>query len=488
MNIVNIWKPVDFSDAWRNANTSQLDDIAPSWYEKRKVIGADSKQYEEFITQLKRRHAIETGIIERLYDLKEGITETFIKEGFVESYMQHGDTNVDKDKLLFYLNDQFEAVQFIYEVVKDDRDLTKGFILELHSLLTRHQDYCDAVDSLGRRFQAKLIKGAFKKLENNPQRDDGEKYVYCPPEQVDTEVENLLSLYKNHVDLVKPVTLASWFHHKFTTIHPFQDGNGRMARLLASLILIKQGLFPLTVKREDKPEYFRGLREADEDRPDSTVAFFCKTQRRSIESVLNLKIEDTKATLSEVTRLFSLRMTEWKTAQAQERITKIRDNRLKLFEMASECMETIRESVQSDISEEIAETWLVTAMPDDVTRNYYHTHQIVEYAIEHKYFFNKSLPRGWFALHFKISEEVEYAAIITIHHYGYGDSTIAIGGFLEFTDLTNNERTCTPIPVPPYTLSLEIEIENMASVRPNLSSHIQQLITVALATIMSDIE
>lgn len=66
----------------------------PSWYRKREELLTGNKDYEDFLNRLKRQHAIETGVVEKLYDLNEGITQTFIKEGFVESYLQHGDTNI----------------------------------------------------------------------------------------------------------------------------------------------------------------------------------------------------------------------------------------------------------------------------------------------------------------------------------------------------------------------------------------------------------
>jgi hypothetical protein len=56
--------------------------LAPSCNNKRKILKTDAKEYNDFLTRMKRQHAIETGIIEKLYDLKEGITATFIKEGF----------------------------------------------------------------------------------------------------------------------------------------------------------------------------------------------------------------------------------------------------------------------------------------------------------------------------------------------------------------------------------------------------------------------
>src|ERR1019366_8297564 len=85
--VYRLWRFIEFYDYWKTLDTSAIDDISPSWFERRKTLKGNSQEYEDFILRLKREHAIETGIVERMYDLKKGITETFIKEGFVQSYI-----------------------------------------------------------------------------------------------------------------------------------------------------------------------------------------------------------------------------------------------------------------------------------------------------------------------------------------------------------------------------------------------------------------
>jgi len=246
-----IWKHIELSDTWSQCDTSAIDDLSPSWYERRDVLLKNSQEYQEFITELKREHAIETGIVERLYDLKRGITETFIKKGFYESYISHTDTNIPISKLLGHLSDHLDAVDFVFDVVKQNRDLTVGFIKELHALVTRNQESAEGRDPFGNKTRIELLSGEFKRYENNPTRDDGTIILYCPPEQVASEMDNLVKKYNEaEASGIHFLICATWFHHAFTTIHPFQDGNGRVARLLSSLILIKHGLFPFTVLRE----------------------------------------------------------------------------------------------------------------------------------------------------------------------------------------------------------------------------------------------
>lgn len=72
---VKIWKGIAFNENWTNSDTSKFDDLAPSWYKKRKEFEDGESGYKEFFDRLKRQHAIETGIVEKLYDLTEHTIE-----------------------------------------------------------------------------------------------------------------------------------------------------------------------------------------------------------------------------------------------------------------------------------------------------------------------------------------------------------------------------------------------------------------------------
>ena len=118
-----VWTLIEFSEKWSQAATAKFDDLAPSWYKRRETLIEGDDDYKEFLERLKREHAIETGIVEKLYDLSEGITETFIKDGFVEAFIGHDDTNVAPGQLMAYLTDHFKALNFVFAVVQSDRQL-----------------------------------------------------------------------------------------------------------------------------------------------------------------------------------------------------------------------------------------------------------------------------------------------------------------------------------------------------------------------------
>jgi Fic family protein len=66
---------------------------------------------------------------------------------------------------------------------------------------------------------------------------------------------------------------AAYLHHRFVAIHPFLDGNGRVARLLMNLYLIRYGYPPVIVQKEDRQLYYDALRQADEGN-DKPFTFF----------------------------------------------------------------------------------------------------------------------------------------------------------------------------------------------------------------------
>ncbi len=79
--------------------------------------------------------------------------------------------------------------------------------------------------------------------------------------QVDSQLRRLVRWYYDNHDSYPPFVLAAVVHNQFETIHPFQDGNGRVGRLLLINVLIKHGLPPLNIELENRKEYYEALGE-----------------------------------------------------------------------------------------------------------------------------------------------------------------------------------------------------------------------------------
>ncbi len=180
-----------------------------------------------------------------------------------------------------------DVLEGLFDFVAQRRELSTSYIKELHAALLRHQDVVKGVDQFGTEVYAELKKGAYKDHPNSPTRRDKAVHEYCPPEHVAAEMDRLVGLHGEHDQRGVPAMVeAAWLHHAFTQIHPFQDGNGRVARALASLILIKGGFFPLVVHRDDWEKYIDALEAADEGDLASLVALFASLQKRGLTKAI----------------------------------------------------------------------------------------------------------------------------------------------------------------------------------------------------------
>ena len=101
----------------------------------------------EVANRLKRRWAIETGILEGLYDIDRGLTETLIERGLDSSLLFHGwVSGADIHIVGALLRDQAQALDFVFDFVRQNRQLSTAHIKEFHALLTRNQRTLWAVD------------------------------------------------------------------------------------------------------------------------------------------------------------------------------------------------------------------------------------------------------------------------------------------------------------------------------------------------------
>lgn len=242
----------------------------------------------QFLERWKNRMAVETGVLEGLYSLDRGVTETVIERGFDAALIPSDSTDRDPMVVVNLLRDQRSAVDLVFDVVVQRRELSLSFVKELHALLTQSQLTTAGIDQFGRTVEVRLRRGEWKELPNNPTRVDGMIHEYCPPAQVQPEMERLIALQNGYLERgVSPDVLAAWVHHRFTQIHPFQDGNGRVARLLATLIFIRAQWLPLVVSRDDRVRYLDALETADNGGLLPMVEFFDTVQRAGFMQALS---------------------------------------------------------------------------------------------------------------------------------------------------------------------------------------------------------
>jgi len=157
-----------------------------------------------------------------------------------------------------------QAIEYVEEISKKALDQTR--LLALHSLLMRDVDE---------------QRGQYRTGEV---RITGSRYIPPPPYEVKPLMQDLLGWLDKNEDELRPVELAAIFQHKFLFIHPFHDGNGRMARLLTNMVLIRYGYPPIVLQRQERKQYYSYLSKAD--RGDSKP--FVRFVARAVEKALDL--------------------------------------------------------------------------------------------------------------------------------------------------------------------------------------------------------
>ena len=296
--MISNWKPIEpLSDEDRSFDLKDIESLGEAWAEVKTKLGETSKgNLEKFSEKLARLWSIETGILERLYDIDRGTTAILVEQGLLASYIDRSGTDQDPESLIEILKDHRAAVKLIHDCVADSRPLTIGFIHELHNILTQHQTSVSGVDQFGKRVSFPLLHGGFKKSPNNPTRHNGTVHEYCPPIHVASEMDRLMALYYEYDGENNPLLVSAWLHHRFEQIHPYQDGNGRVGRALSNLVLVKAGLFPVVVRRDHRAEYIQALEEADIGNLHSLTRLFADIQRKTILEAISVA-PDTKPTL-----------------------------------------------------------------------------------------------------------------------------------------------------------------------------------------------
>ncbi len=365
-----------------------------------------------------RKHAIETGILERLYDIEWGLTETLVAEGLTREVVARAGSELPPG-VFPMLEAQFEGLELVTEYVRDTHPLTTSFIKQLHALITRAQTHYDATDSLGRPLQARLNHGDYKTLPNNVQRADGSLLEFAPPEQVAGEIERLVEIYNDMLD-VHPVVSAAWLHHRFVQIHPFQDGNGRVARALTLLSLERDKYPPMVVDRHRRNPYIEALDRANDGDLIPLGRLFSKLAMRSIRRELEEPIpEPVPQTARAVARAFakSLERSNHKAIELREAAVHIRA--LQIHGQISTWFNNALDDLQADFlsSGHDVETWTDAADPDDPQRSRWWHSQIIDSARRAEHFAHMSGDRWWTVLRLAVNGLL-LSFVASIHHVG----------------------------------------------------------------------
>lgn len=159
------------------------------------------------------------------------------------------------------------SVEMVKEMVQDKTmPLTQNFIRQLHKVLLR-EDYTVYRDLPGGGTTSYTVHaGQYKTRPNSVITRYGDRFEYASPEETPLLMTDLVDWYNaaEHEEKLSPVELAALFHYRYIRIHPFEDGNGRIARLMVNYILARHGWPMIVIRNRKKTEYLEALHRSDQ--------------------------------------------------------------------------------------------------------------------------------------------------------------------------------------------------------------------------------
>jgi len=157
------------------------------------------------------------------------------------------------------------AIEHVRALALEERPLTEGDIRDLNRILLKEGFWRVAQTPDGEPTRKWIEPGRYKTQPNHVITATGELFQFTTPEETPAQMADFVLWLRNEMEspgtgLIK---LLAQLHHRFTLIHPFDDGNGRVVRLLVNYVLLKARLPPLVIKTKERKRYLETLAIAD---------------------------------------------------------------------------------------------------------------------------------------------------------------------------------------------------------------------------------
>lgn len=173
------------------------------------------------------------------------------------------------------LNEHFEAknhekaIQHLDQIVSSKYQIIEEDILHLHALV---------LDGIEEEFAGRYRNGQVRILGAN----------FIPPNalKVSEFMQKLVQNINQNPDNLDIISHVAKAHHQFVWIHPFFDGNGRTARLITNLWLMKYGFPPAVILKNDRKKYYDALNKANKGDFAKLKLLIAQTIERSLDMYL----------------------------------------------------------------------------------------------------------------------------------------------------------------------------------------------------------
>jgi len=230
----------------------------------------------------RRVAAFDTGAIEGLYSTNRGLTFTVAEQAAL--WEQKVDAQGPNARALFEA--QLRAFELVLDHVTEHfPKLTQAWLRRIHKEITAPQNTYVVHTAAGSQEQP-LPRGEYKKYPNHVQTAEGAIHAYAPVESTQSEMQRLIDeIEGTDFKAAHAAIQASYVHYALVAVHPFADGNGRLARAVASVYTYRAATIPLMVLNEHRVGYLAALADADAGDARPFVEVIERVTREALELV-----------------------------------------------------------------------------------------------------------------------------------------------------------------------------------------------------------
>ncbi len=176
------------------------------------------------------------------------------------------------------------AIELVRSLAREDRSLSEGDIRDLNRIILKEGFWRAAETAQGEPTRKWIEPGRYKVQPNHVITAAGEFFHFASPEETPARMAALVQWLRAELEgsRLGVLPLLARLHHDFVCIHPFDDGNGRVVRLLINYALLRIGLPPLVIKSRDRRRYLDAIALADAGDLTPLADFFAESLRWSL--------------------------------------------------------------------------------------------------------------------------------------------------------------------------------------------------------------
>ncbi len=157
------------------------------------------------------------------------------------------------------------AINHARQIANSEQALGEGDVRDLNKILLKEPFYQNAETPDGQPTRKRIVPGRYKTQPNHVRTATGELHRFAEPEETPALMEAWIRDFRRDLSRSAyplPLFLAE-SHWSLVRIHPFDDGNGRTARLITNYVLLRQNLPPMVIKSDHRDRYIGALQSAD---------------------------------------------------------------------------------------------------------------------------------------------------------------------------------------------------------------------------------